>query len=132
MTSIVRRKMAAGFRPNSPAKTSNYSIRFDNSKFETLVIGDHNIVNDNCSGNSTPSQESSPIRDDGKSSVTKGKRVNTTLNNLPRDNKEDIVSGKRDNQLQRSRNGFHPIWSKLEVVHKMFLIVCIRVRQWQF
>ena len=124
--------MAAGFRPNSPAQIGRYSISFDNSKVETLVIGDHNIVNDNRSGNSTPSQESLPIRDDGKSSVAKGKRVNTTLNNLSRENREDNVSGKRDNQLQQSRNGFRPIWSKLEVVHKIFLIVCIRVRQWQF
>lgn len=127
MTSIVRRKMAAGFRPHSPAQISKYSFSFDNSKFETVVIGDHNTVNDNRSGNSTPSQEPSSIRDDGESSVT-----NTTLSNLSRHNDEDTVSGNRDNQLQQSRGGFHPIWSKLEVVRKMFLMVCIRVRQWQF
>ena len=119
--------MAAGFRPHSPAQISKYSISFDNSKFETLVIGDHNTVHDNRSGNSTPSQESSPIRDDGESSVT-----NTTLSNLSRNSDEDAVSGNRNNQLQQSRGGFHPIWSKLEVVRKMFLMVCIRVRQWQF
>ena len=119
--------MAAGFRPHSPAQISKYSFSFDNSKFETVVIGDHNTVNDNRSGNSTPSQEPSSIRDDGESSVT-----NTTLSNLSRNSDEDAVSGNRNNQLQQSRGGFHPIWSKLEVVRKMFLMVCIRVRQWQF
>ena len=93
-------------------------------------MGDYNTVNDNRSGRSRPSsQESSPILDSGESPFTKGKRVNTTLNNLSRDNGEDTVSGKRDHQSQQSENGFYPIWSKLQVVRKMFLVICIEVRQ---
>ena len=93
-------------------------------------MGDYNTVNDNRSGRSRPySQESSPILDSGESPFTKGKRVNTTLNNLSRDNSEDTVSGKRDHQSQQSENGFYPIWSKLQIVRKMFLVICIEVRQ---
>ena len=49
--------MVSGFRPNSPPQIGKYSISFDNSKLEVLVIGDNNTENDYRSGNSTPSQE---------------------------------------------------------------------------
>ena len=122
--------MAAHKQPDSPAQNSKYSINVDNCTIDKLVIGDYNTVNDNRSGRSRPSsQESSPILDSGESPFTKGKRVNTTLNNLSRDNSEDTVSGKRDHQSQQSENGFYPIWSKLQIVRKMFLVICIEVRQ---
>ena len=117
-------------QPDSPAQNSKYSINVDNNTIYKLVMGDYNTVNDNRSGRSRPSsQETSPILVSGESPFTKGKRVNTTLNNLSRDNGEDTVSGKRDHQSQQSKNGFYPIWSKLQVVRKMFLVICIEVRQ---
>ena len=122
--------MAAHKQSESPAQNSKYSINVDNCTIDKLVMGDYNTVNDNRSGRSRPSsQESSPILDSGESPFTKGKRVNTTLNNLSRDNGEDTVSGKRDHQSQQSENGFYPIWSKLQVVRKMLLVICIEVRQ---
>lgn len=122
--------MAAHKQPDSPAQNSKYSINVDNCTIDKLVMGDYNTVNDNRSGRSRPSsQESSPILDSGESPFTKGKRVNTTLNNLSRDNGEDTVSGKRDHQSQQSENGFYPIWSKLQVERKMLLVICIEVRQ---
>ena len=122
--------MAAHKQPDSPAQNSKYSRNVDYNTIDKLVMGDYNTVNDNRSGRSRPySQESSPILDSGESPFTKGKRVNTTLNNLSRDNGEDTVSGKRDHQSQQSENGFYPIWSKLQIVRKMFLVICIEVRQ---
>ena len=125
--------MAAQKQPDSPAQNSKYSINVDNCTIDKLVMGDYNTVNGNRSGRSIPSpQESSPILDSGESSFTKGKRVNTTLNNLSRDNNEDTVSEKRDHPSQQSKNGSYPIWSKLQVLRKMFLVICIGVRQWQY
>ena len=93
-------------------------------------MGDYNTVNDNRSGRSRPSyQESSPILDSGESPFTKGKRVNTTLDNLSRDNNEETVSEKRDHRSQQPKNGSYPIWSKLQVLRNMFLVICIGVRQ---
>ena len=125
--------MAAHKQPDSPAQNSKYSINVDNCTIDKLEMGDYNTVNGNRSGRSWPSsQESSPILDSGESPFTKGKRVNTTFNNLSWNNDEDTVSGKRDHRSQQSKNGPHPIWSKLQVVRKMFLVICIGVRQWQF
>ena len=94
-------------------------------------MGDYNTVNDNRSGRSRPpSQESSPILDSGESPFTKGKRV--CLDNSSRDNGEDTVSGKRDHRSQQPKNGSYPIWSKLQVLRNMFLVICIGVRQWQY
>ena len=96
-------------------------------------MGDYNTVNDNRSGRSRPSsQESSPILDSGESPFTKGKRVNTTLDNLSRDNNEETVSEKRDHRSQQPKSGSYPIWSKLQVLRNMFLVICIGVRQWQY
>lgn len=102
--------MAAHKQPDSPAQNSKYSINVDNCTIDKLVIGDYNTVNDNRSGRSRPSsQESSPILDSGESPFTKGKRVNTTLDNLSRDNNEETVSEKRDHQSQQPKNGSYPI-----------------------
>ena len=125
--------MAAHKQPDSPAQNSKYSINVDNCTIDKLVIGDYNTVNDNRSGRSRPSsQESSPILDSGESPFTKGKRVNTTLDNLSRDNNEETVSEKRDHRSQQPKNGSYPIWSKLQVLRNMFLVICIGVRQWQY
>lgn len=106
--------MAAPKQPNSQ-QNGKYSISFDNSKFETLVIGDNNTVNDCYSGRSrASSQESSTIYENCESPVTKGKRVNTT-SKISRDKDEDtlecnglesapVSSGKRDRQLEQSMN----------------------------
>ena len=92
--------MAAHKQPDPPAQNSKYSINVGNSTIDKLVIGDYNTLNDNRSGPSRPSsQESSASR-------CLRKRVNTTLNNLSGDSDEDTVSGKRDHQLQQSKNGF--------------------------
>ena len=125
--------MAAHKQPDSPAQNSKYSINVDNNTIDKLVMGDYNTVNDNRSGRSRPySQESSPILDSGESPFTKGKRVNTTLDNLSRDNNEETVSEKRDHRSQQPKNGSYPIWSKLQVFRNMFLVICIGVRQWQY
>ena len=125
--------MAAHKQPDSPAQNSKYSINVDNCTIDKLVIGDYNTVNDNRSGRSRPSsQESSPILDSGESPFTKGKRVNTTLDNLSRDNNEETVSEKQDHRSQQPKNGSYPIWSKLQVLRNMFLVICIGVRQWQY
>ena len=125
--------MAAHKQPDSPAQNSKYSINVDNNTIYKLVMGDYNTVNDNRSGRSRPSsQESSPILDSGESPFTKGKRVNTTLDNLSRDNNEETVSEKRDHRSQQPKNGSYPIWSKLQVLRNMFLVICIGVRQWQY
>ena len=81
--------MAAHKQPDPPAQNSKYSINVDNSTIDKLVIGDYNTLNDNRSGRSRPSQESS-----------------ATLKNLSGDSDEDTVSWKRDHQLQQSKNGF--------------------------
>ena len=123
--------MAAHKQPDSPAQNSKYSINVDNNTIDKLVMGDYNTVNDNRSGRSRPpSQESSPILDSGESPFTKGKRV--CLDNSSRDNGEDTVSGKRDHRSQQPKNGSYPIWSKLQVLQNMFLVICTRVRQWQY
>ena len=123
--------MAAHKQPDSPAQISKYSINVDNCTIDKLVMGDYNTVNDNRSGRSRPSsQESSPILDSGESPFTKGKRV--CLDNSSRDNGEDTVSGKRDHRSQQPKNGSYPIWSKLQVLRNMFLVICIGVRQWQY
>ena len=54
------------------------------------------------------------------------------LDNFSRDNGEDTVSGKRDHRSQQPKNGSYPIWSKLQVLQNMFLVICTRVRQWQY
>ena len=123
--------MAAQKQPDSPSQNSKYSINVDNCTIDKLVMGDYNTVNDNRSGRSRPSsQESSPILDSGESPFTKGKRV--CLDNSSRDNGEDTVSGKRDHRSQQPKNGSYPIWSKLQVLRNMFLVICIGVRQWQY
>ena len=123
--------MAAQKQPDSPSQNSKYSINVDNCTIDKLVMGDYNTVNDNRSGRSRPpSQESSPILDSGESPFTKGKRV--CLDNSSRDNGEDTVSGKRDHRSQQPKNGSYPIWSKLQVLQNMFLVICTRVRQWQY
>ena len=123
--------MAAQKQPDSPSQNSKYSINVDNCTIDKLVMGDYNTVNDNRSGRSRPSsQESSPILDSGESPFTKGKRV--CLDNSSRDNGEDTVSGKRDHRSQQPKNGSYPIWSKLQVLQNMFLVICTGVRQWQY
>ena len=123
--------MAAQKQPDSPSHNSKYSINVDNCTIDKLVMGDYNTVNDNRSGRSRPSsQESSPILDSGESPFTKGKRV--CLDNSSRDNGEDTVSGKRDHRSQQPKNGSYPIWSKLQVLQNMFLVICTGVRQWQY
>ena len=123
--------MAAQKQPDSPSQNSKYSKNVDNCTIDKLVMGDYNTVNDNRSGRSRPpSQESSPILDSGESPFTKGKRV--CLDNSSRDNGEDTVSGKRDHRSQQPKNGSYPIWSKLQVLQNMFLVICTRVRQWQY
>ena len=54
--------MAAHKQPDPPAQNSKYSINVDNSTIDKLVIGDNNTLNDNRSGRSRPSQESSASR----------------------------------------------------------------------
>lgn len=143
MTSIVRKKMASHEQPNS-LRNGKYSISFDNSKFETLIIGDNNTVNDHRSGRSTASsQESSTIHGNGESLVTKGERVNMNLKNDSRDTDKaslhcigpesiPVVSVKRDREFEESVNGFPVIWKKLHIVRMVFLMICMRARQWQF
>ena len=70
--------MAAHKQSESPAQNSKYSINVDNCTIDKLEMGDYNTVN----GNRSSSQESSLILGSGESPFTKGKRVNTTFNNL--------------------------------------------------